>query len=94
MLGRRQNRPSLIGTAARTAVVVGTANKMNNRNDAKQAARAPGPAPVMEAAAVPAAAGGLTDEAMARLKQLADLHQAGILSEAEFADQKAKILNG
>jgi hypothetical protein len=47
--------------------------------------------PVMDAAP---AAGGLTDEAIGRLKQLSELHQAGILSEAEFTEQKARILNG
>jgi len=34
----------------------------------------------------------LSDEAIARLKQLAELHAAGILTEAEFADQKARLL--
>lgn len=94
MFGRRQGRPSLIGsaarTAARTAVVVSTANAMNSRSAAKQAARASADAPPP----APAPAAGLSEEAIGRLKQLADLHQAGILSEAEFAEQKAKILNG
>lgn len=92
MLGRRSGRPSLIGSAARTAgktaVVVGTANAMSKPRGAA-------PAPQMAAPiAAPPAAGGLSDDAISRLKQLADLHQAGILSEAEFAEQKARILNG
>ncbi len=54
-------------------------------------ARQAGPA---AAAPLPApAATGLSDEAITRLKQLSELHQAGVLSEAEFADQKARILN-
>jgi hypothetical protein len=94
MLGRRQSRPSLIGGAARTAgktaVIVGTANAMSKPRGA-----APAPqAAQMEAPIAAPAARGLTDEAMARLKQLADLHQAGVLSEAEFTEQKAHILNG
>jgi hypothetical protein len=40
------------------------------------------------------AAAGLTAEAIGRLKELADLNQAGILSDTEFAEQKARILNG
>jgi len=44
------------------------------------------PAPVAAAAAGP---GG---DLMAQLQQLASMHQAGILSEAEFAAAKAKLL--
>ena len=42
-------------------------------------------------AAAPAP-GGLTDEAIARLKQLSELHAAGVLTAEEFAEQKARIL--
>jgi len=94
MLGSRRGRPSLIGSAARTAgrtaVVVGTANAMTRPRGAQapvaQAAMAdPGPAldPVV---------GGLTDEAIDRLKQLGELHQAGVLTDEEFAVQKARLL--
>ena len=34
-IGRRGGRPGLIGTAARTAVVVGTANAVSNRQQAR-----------------------------------------------------------
>lgn len=45
------------------------------------------------AAAAPAApAGGLSDESFARLQQLGDLLKQGILTDEEFAAQKAKIL--
>jgi len=47
------------------------------------------PAP---AAAQAAAAGGLMADDMAKLKQLADLHTAGALSDAEFDSAKQKIL--
>lgn len=50
----------------------------------------PGPAP---APAPAAAAGGLAEEDLAKLKQLGDLHTAGILSDAEFESAKAKILS-
>jgi Short C-terminal domain len=92
MFGSRRGRPSLIGaaarTAGRTAVVVGTANAMSRPRGG------PAPtAPVAEAAAAPAAA-GLSSEAIDRLKELAGLQAAGILTEAEFAEQKARILAG
>ena len=103
MFGSRRGRPSLIGgvarsaaqTAGRTAVVVGTANAMTRRRGG------PGePAPAadhaMEAppAAAAPAAGGLNDDAIGRLKQLAELHTAGVLTDAEFAEQKTRILAG
>jgi hypothetical protein len=96
MFSSRSGRPSLIGSAARTAgktaVVVGTANAMTKPRG--PAAAAPQPAAAMAAPPSPAPAGGLGDEGIARLKQIAELHQAGILSEAEFAEQKARILAG
>jgi len=93
MLGSRRGRPSLIGraaqTAARTAVIAGTATAVSGRVAARQGGAAPQPAATPDA---PAPAGGLTDESIARLKQLAELHAAGILTEAEFAEQKARLL--
>lgn len=97
MLGSRRGRPSLIGraasTAARTAVITATATKVAGRMapppaSAAAAPQAPAAAPVAAAAPAPA----LTDEAIARLKQLSELQAAGILTEAEFAEQKARLL--
>ena len=48
--------------------------------------------PAAPAAAPAPAAGGLTDDAMARLTQLASLHEQGVLTDDEFAAQKAKLL--
>ena len=42
--------------------------------------------------AAPAAAAADSGDVIAQLKQLGDLHQAGILNDAEFAAAKAKIL--
>jgi hypothetical protein len=98
MLGSRRGRPSLIGraaqTAARTAVIAGTATAVSGKVAARQAGAAPEPAPAPETAppAVTQAPGGLSDEAIARLKQLAELHAAGILTAEEFAEQKARLL--
>jgi hypothetical protein len=100
MLGSRRGRPSLIGraaqTAARTAVITATASTVANRvQGGGTAAAAPQPMPVApppQPAPGAPPAGGLTEEGIARLKQLAELHSAGILTEAEFAEQKARLL--
>ena len=108
----RSNRPSLIGTAARTAVVVGTATAVSGavsgsqqqKAAAKQAQAAAAQQQALaeqqsaaEAAAQAAAetaapAAGLTDDTLAQLQKLGELHQAGILSDEEFAATKAKLL--
>jgi len=98
--------PGLVRGVARTAVVAGTATAVSNRVSRRQAERWSGqqaqqayaePAPqVVYAAPPPApepAAGMSMDEKYAQLKQIADLKAAGILTEAEFEVQKAKILN-
>jgi hypothetical protein len=50
--------------------------------------QAPAPAP-----AAPAAAPDPMDAKMAELKKLGDLHESGVLTDEEFAAEKAKILN-
>lgn len=45
-----------------------------------------------QAPQVAAPAGGLTDQKIAQLQQLAELQKQGILTPEEFAAQKAKIL--
>ena len=52
-------------------------------------AAAPPPAP---AAAPPAAAPGITVDDAERLSQLGKLHEQGVLTDEEFAQQKAIIL--
>ena len=55
---------------------------------AQQAAYAPSPPPA------PADSAPLSsEELIAQLQQLGQLRQAGVLTEAEFATQKAKLLN-
>jgi Short C-terminal domain len=96
---RRFGRPGLLGTVARTAVIAGTATEVSgavrNHNEQRamqqeQAAQVPEPAP-QPAAAQPA--GGVQDT-IEQLKELASLKDQGILSEAEFESQKAKLLGG
>jgi putative oligomerization/nucleic acid binding protein len=51
----------------------------------EQQAAPPPPAP---------AAGGMSQGSIDELKQLAELHDSGVLTDEEFAAQKAKILGG
>lgn len=44
-------------------------------------------------AAAPPPAAGVTEDSIAKLKELAALKEQGILTDAEFEVQKAKILN-
>jgi Short C-terminal domain len=79
----RNGRPGLIGTMARTTIVVGTGTAVAGGLSRRQQARAQG-----AEAGQPAA---LADP-IARLKELAALKEQGILTEEEFAAQKARIL--
>jgi len=96
----------LIGTAARTAVVVGTATAVSGAvagsQQQKAAAQQTQAAAAQQqalaeqqaaqAAEAPAPAAGITDDTLAQLKQMGELHQAGILSDEEFAAMKARLL--
>jgi hypothetical protein len=81
--------------AVRTAAVVGTAAAVGHHAGARSAQQAAAQAPpevqYVEAAPEPA---GITPDAVEQLKQLAGLKDQGILSEEEFAAEKAKILGG
>jgi hypothetical protein len=89
----RRSRPSILGsavrTAGRTAIIAGTATAVSGKVAAKQAA---GAAPPAAAPAEPAPPAGLSKEAMEQLQKLAELHKSGILTDDEFATQKARIL--
>lgn len=96
----RRNGPGLIGrtagTMARTAVIAGTATAVSGKVASKQAAKgaaaAAQAAPPAAAPAEAAAPAGLSAEAMEQLQKLAELHKSGILTDEEFATQKARIL--
>ncbi len=87
--------PGLIRGVARTAVVAGTATAVSGRVSRRQGQRwqaqetAQEPAPVAPAAAAPAAP---EKSAVDQLTELGELKAQGILTEDEFAAQKAKIL--
>jgi Short C-terminal domain len=53
-------------------------------------AAAPVPPPPASTAAAPAAG---TDDRLVQLSKLGDLKNAGVLTEAEFEQEKARILN-
>jgi hypothetical protein len=81
--------PGLVRGVARTAVVAGTATAVSGRVARRQSARwaaqeAPPPPP-----AAPAAPAGSTID---QLKELGELKNQGIITEEEFAAQKAKLL--
>ena len=95
-------RRPIARTVARTAVVAGTATVVaggvRRHQDKKYAAQAqaaePQPEVVYAEAPAPApAAGGMSPDAIQQLKDLAALKEQGILTEDEFAAQKAKILS-
>jgi hypothetical protein len=86
--------PMLLRGVARTAVVAGTATAVSNRVSRRQGNRwaqqeAEQAPPEAAPAPAPAAPGQTVPE---QLKELADLKEQGILTEEEFAAQKAKLL--
>ena len=91
--------PGLLRGVARTAVIAGTATSVSNRVSKRQGERwaaqeqqqAGQQAPPPQAAppAAPAAGESSTIE---QLKELGELKAQGILTEEEFAAQKAKLL--
>jgi hypothetical protein len=85
----------LLRGAARVAVVAGTATAVSNRVSRRQANRwaAEDEAQYGGQEAAPAAAEPAADP-LEQLKQLGELKAAGVLTEAEFEAQKAKILAG
>ena len=81
---RRQRR-------RRAAVIGGAAVAAKKHHDAKEAEAAqPQSAPPPGDQAEPA--GGLTSEQMEQLRQLGELHAQDLLTDDEFAREKAKLL--
>ena len=92
--------PGLLRGVARTAVVAGTASAVSGRvrhrqqgrwaaQEEQAAAEQAPPEPQYEE---PAASD--TEDKLAQLKQLGELRDAGVLTDAEFENQKGKILYG
>lgn len=104
----RMRRRRIVGVAATTAVVAGTAGAVRHHQDQKYAAQdaanqpqepqvvyaeAPAPAPAPAPVAAPAPAASAGDDMMAQLTQLSQLHNAGVLTDEEFTAAKAKLLD-
>jgi hypothetical protein len=80
-------------------VIAGTATAVSNKVSRRQANKwaAQGQEQAAEQQAPPApepAAAPSTGDTLAQLKELGELKDAGVLTEEEFAAQKAKILAG
>jgi hypothetical protein len=93
MMGRRRG-PGLIGAAATTAVVAGTAGRVRHRQQQRYAAQDEQAyaadqyaAQQQQAAAAPA-----EPDYVAELEQLAQLRAQGIITDEEFAAKKAQLL--
>ena len=91
--------------AATTAVVAGTATAVSGRVNRRQQQKyqqadeaqayeqmQAAPPPTMAPPPQAAPSGGITQEGIEELKQLAALHEQGVLTDEEFAAQKAKLL--
>jgi hypothetical protein len=85
----RRRGPGLVGAAARTAVVAGTATAVSGRVARRQQNKY---AAQEQEAAAAAPAGAAEPEYMAELQQLAQLRDQGILSPEEFEAKKKQIL--
>ncbi|HEV2927948.1 MAG TPA: SHOCT domain-containing protein [Propionibacteriaceae bacterium] len=99
--------PGLLRAVVRTAAVAGTATAVSNRVSRRQAERwqqqgsypydQPEPEPAYAepppAYAAPAPAAPQADT-IQQLKDLAALHEQGVLTDEEFQAQKARVLGG
>ena len=86
----------LVRMMARTAVVAGTATHVSNNVSRRQAGKWAAQEEQQQQqqqqqqmAAPPPA----QEDPMAKLKELAQLHESGVLTDEEFSAAKAKILN-
>jgi Short C-terminal domain len=95
----------LLKTGLKAAVAVKTADVIHERVLARQeqhaaaqghpapAAAVAQPVPAVPMAAAPAPVSPDTGEKLAQLKQLGELRESGVLTDAEFEVQKAQILS-
>jgi len=92
--------PGLLGGIARVAVASGTATAVSNRVSRRQSQRwadqgQGAPAYLAETdqpAAAPPPAAAAPPDPIQQLKELGELHRQGVLTDEEFAAQKAKLL--
>ena len=100
MRRRGVGRRGVVGTMATTAVVAGTATAVSGRVSAARRAGSSRPRMPRRTSssrpptvyAEPAVSAGLQPDQIEQLTQLAQLKDQGVLTEEEFAEQKARIL--
>jgi membrane protease subunit (stomatin/prohibitin family) len=100
MMRRRMGRPGLLGMAARTAVVAGTATAVSGgvrrrsaaRDDQQQQAAADQQQQAADQAASQMQAPAAPVDRIAKLKELGELKDSGVLTDAEFESEKARVL--
>ncbi len=83
---------ALVGGTAAVAHHAGRRSQANQDQNASQDAAIDDMQQQQAAPAAPAASAGPSQEGLDKLKELAQLHDQGILTDEEFALQKAKIL--
>jgi hypothetical protein len=84
--------PGLLRGMARTAVIAGTATSVSNRVSRRQARRWAEQEPAYEPQPEAAPAAAPAPDPIEQLRQLGELHQQGVLTDEEFASQKARLL--
>lgn len=88
--------PGLLRGMARTAVVAGTATAVSNRVSRRQATRwgaqEAAAAPQEQYAPPPAPPAAPAEDRVDQLKELAALKEQGVLTDEEFASEKARVL--
>ncbi|WNI26452.1 SHOCT domain-containing protein [Streptomyces sp. ITFR-16] len=82
--------PGLLGAAARTAVVAGTASAVSGRVQQRRQTRFAEQDAQQQAA--PPQAVAPEDDLIGQLERLAELKKQGILTDAEFQAQKTRLL--
>lgn len=91
--------PGLLRGVARTAVIAGTASAVNGRVQRRQAERfAERDARIYadrdQAYADTSAAAPPASDRIEQLRQLGELRTSGVLTDEEFASEKARIMGG
>ena len=88
--------PGLLRGMARTAVVAGTATAVSNRVSRRQATRwgaqEEAAAPQEQYAPPPPPPAAPAEDRVEQLKELAALKEQGVLTDEEFASEKARVL--
>ena len=106
MLRRRPLMRAAVGTAVVAGTATAVSGRVRRRQDRRYQTQAEAEAyeqqqcapqqqyaqPVMEAPPAPGPAAVPTMSTVEQLKELAALHAGGVLTDAEFATEKAKIL--